>query len=113
MLFATPYAGHVWALEPDPQAYQELYHNVKANPHIADKVTTLQLCISDKPGTLAMHGVPGGSMSTVMEETDKQKAAKGRTEWTVQCMTLDKFIEEKVRRKCVQRMYLLSLLWNI
>ena len=97
MLFAAPYAAHVWGLEPDHQAYRELYYNVKANPQLADKVTTLPLCISNKPGTLTMHGVAGSSMSTLMNETDKQKASKGRSEWTVECTTLDQFVIDKVR----------------
>ena len=40
----------VYALEPDPTAYQQVYWNVKANPHIAAKVTVLNLCISNTTG---------------------------------------------------------------
>ena len=93
MLFSAQYAGRVFALEPDYGAYQELYHNVALNPEVAAKTTVMSFCISDKAGTLTMHGTPGSSMSTVLKETDKQKADKHRTEWTVECMTLDKFVE--------------------
>lgn len=92
VLFAAPYATKVYGLEPDFRAFQELYHNVHANDHLTDKITVLPLCISDKAGTLTMHGQPGSSMSTLMEETDKQKKVAGRTEWTVECMTLDTFV---------------------
>ena len=92
MLFAAPYATKVYGMEPDYRAFQELYHNVHANPHLEDKITVLQLCISDKAGVLKMHGQPGSSMSTLMEETEKQKKISGRTEWEVQCMTLEEFI---------------------
>ena len=94
MLFAAPYANKVYGMEPDFRAFSELYWNVHSNDHLADKITVVPLCISDAPGTLTMHGQPGSSMSTLMEETDKQKKIAGRTEWTVECMTLDTFITQ-------------------
>ena len=35
--------------------------------------------------------------SATVEETEKQKKVKGRTEWTIECTTLDVFIEREVR----------------
>ena len=65
VLFSTPYAGKVYALEPDPLAYKQVYWNVKANPHIAAKVTVQNLCISNSSGKISMWGVQGDSMSTL------------------------------------------------
>jgi FkbM family methyltransferase len=89
--------SQVYALEPDFRAFSELYWNVHANPAFEDKVTVKSLCISDKPGTLTMHGQPGSSMSAIgtVEESDKAKKVKGRTEWTVECTTLDAFVESQ------------------
>ena len=51
-IFASSYAKHVYAMEPDPGAFNELYYNVHMNPHISRNTEVFQLCISDGPGEL-------------------------------------------------------------
>jgi len=90
VLFAGAYADKIYAMEPDPGAYREVYHNVKSNPAIAAKTQLQQLCISDKEGAITMYGSPGDSMSTLFSaESDRKKS--GYTNWQVECTTLDKF----------------------
>jgi hypothetical protein len=68
---------------------------VAANPALAAKITVLNLCISDKAGTLTMRGVPGSSMSQIAGVAEDAKAAKDkkREEWSVDCVTLPQFVE--------------------
>jgi len=97
VLFSTPYAAKVYALEPDLAAFQQVYWNVKANPHIAPKVSVQNLCISNQSGVLKMQGVPGDSMSTlftVQTSTDRKDKPAGWSEWEVRCTTLDQFVKD-------------------
>ena len=96
VLFAAPYASHVYALEPDTSAYRELFWNVRANPAIAARTTVMNLCISNSSAPLTMHGVPGSSMSAIshVKELSHHQKEKGFVTWEVQCMTLDAFVEK-------------------
>ena len=83
----------------DPGAFSELYWNVKMNPALSRKVEMQQLCISDAPGQLQMHGQQGASMSTLLDYPDAKALRKRNgsdyADWTVQCMTLQDFLELK------------------
>lgn len=98
-LFASTYARQVYAMEPDPGAYYELYWNVKMNPAIAAKAETQQLCISDAAGVLEMHGELGSSMSTLLEYPGAADHRKNNNtnyaDFKVECMTLQTFLEAK------------------
>lgn len=90
VLFAAPYSDRVYAMEPDPSAFAEAYHNVQLNPAIAAKTKVQNLCISDKLAAVQMYGSPGDSMSTLFQ-AEKQADKSGYKTWTVECTTLDKF----------------------
>ena len=90
-LFAAAYADQVFAVEPDPEAYREAWHNIELNPALSAKIVRRQLCISDKRGELTLYGSKGDSMSSAFP--DKNGAARYQyTSWTVECTTLDAFI---------------------
>ena len=69
-IYLSPHPGprtaHI-TVRADPGAYNELHYNVAMNPHVSKNTETAQLCISDAPGTLMMHGELGSSMSTLLE----------------------------------------------
>jgi FkbM family methyltransferase len=95
-MFASSYAKHVYALEPDPGAYSELYWNIMMNPHIAQKTSLFQLCISDSRAPLTMFGFPAGSMVTMHNRTgSNDHQQEGFATFTVACMTLDDFLQEQ------------------
>ena len=91
-LFAATYADKVYALEPDMAAYREAHHNIELNAAASAKIDKRQMCISDKAGQLTMYGLPGDSMSSSLPARDPS-ARPGYTSWTVECNTLDAFIE--------------------
>ena len=97
VMFATPYAARVYALEPDPTAYKNVYWNVKANPHIAAKVTVKNLCISNASGSLTMSGVPGDSMSQIqlVQHNNNKNNKKDFSVWQIKCTTLDQFVKDQ------------------
>lgn len=98
-LFASSYAKAVYAMEPDPGAYYELYWNVKMNPAIASKAQTAQLCISDSAGVLEMHGELGSSMSTLLEypgaEDHRKNNNTNYADFKVECMSLQTFLDSR------------------
>lgn len=73
-------------------AYREAHHNFELNPALSAKIDKRQMCISDKAGQLTMYGLPGDSMSSSLPARDPS-ARPGYTSWTVDCTTLDAFIE--------------------
>jgi len=92
-LFAAKYADKVYAIEPDPAAYREAHHNIELNPALSAKIDKRRMCISDKPGQLTLYGAPGDSMSSTFKGNEASQGRKGYTSWTVDCTTLDVFIE--------------------
>lgn len=92
VLFAAHYADKVYALEPDPAAYREAHHNIELNPALSAKIDKRRVCISNKAGELTMYGSPGDSMSSSFPGINPTQR-KGYTQWTVNCVTLDHFIE--------------------
>jgi len=98
-IFASSYARKVYALEPDPGAYNELHYNVAMNPHISRNTETAQLCISDSPGTLMMHGELGSSMSTLLHYPGAEEHIKNNNtyyaDFPVECGTLQMFLESR------------------
>jgi FkbM family methyltransferase len=98
-LFASSYAKHVYALEPDPGAYQELYWNVKMNPNVLSKITTFPMCIADKPGTILMHGIIGSSMPSLLDDPNAEQHRRDNTtgyaDFPVECTTLDLWMNKQ------------------
>lgn len=92
VLFAAHYADKVYALEPDPAAYREAHHNIELNPALSAKIDKRRICISNKAGELTMYGSPGDSMSSSFPGINPTQR-KGYTQWNVNCVTLDSFIE--------------------
>ena len=85
----------MWALEPDPEAFREAWHNIELNPALSAKIERRQLCISDKRGQLTLHGSKGDSMSSAFPDPNPTARAGGYSIWKVECTTLDAFIEEE------------------
>jgi FkbM family methyltransferase len=95
VLFASQYAEKIYALEPDPAAHREAYHNIHLNPAKAAKIDLRRLCISDKPGQLTLYGSPGDSMSSSFPDRNGGANRKDYQSWNVECTTLDTFIESE------------------
>lgn len=93
-LFSASYADQVYAMEPDPEAYREAWHNIQLNPTLSPKIAVRQLCISDKAGKITLHGSKGDSMSSVFASKDPASRYQ-YSSWEVECTTLDAFIESE------------------
>jgi FkbM family methyltransferase len=55
VLYGAHRAKHVYGMEPDPVAYQELVANISLNPTIASKITCLNAALSEKPGHIKLY----------------------------------------------------------
>ncbi|HEY0828709.1 MAG TPA: FkbM family methyltransferase [Bacilli bacterium] len=55
VLYAAHKAKHVYGLEPDPVAFQELVTNISLNPAIAGKVTCLQAALDGRSGNTKLY----------------------------------------------------------
>jgi FkbM family methyltransferase len=55
VLYGAQIAKHVYALEPDPVAYQELIKNININPGFASKITCIKAALEKKPGLTKLY----------------------------------------------------------
>jgi FkbM family methyltransferase len=95
-MFSAPYAKHVYAMEPDPRAYSNVYWNVQANPHIKEKITVQNLCIAGAAGELEMRGRAGDSQSSLLKNAVNPKdQTQEVTTWKVKCVTFDQFLAQE------------------
>lgn len=68
VLYGAHKAKNVFAIEPDPVAYQELIKNIQLNPRISSKVTCINAAIVDRPGHIKLYKRDelGDSMSSIL-----------------------------------------------
>lgn len=91
VLYGANLSKHCYAIEPDPVAFLELSENLELNPHIQDKVTLSNYCISNSIGTTRLF-VPGGkeysgtSVSSTLQSVGNQY-------WDVQTTTLQEIVK--------------------
>lgn len=55
ILYGAQKAEHVYAIEPDPIAYQELTNNLRLNPSIIPKVTCINSALTTSSGTKRLY----------------------------------------------------------
>jgi len=92
-LYAAPFAKHVYALEPDPVAWEEVATNVALNPQYHSRITLYPLCISDARSTRTIYGSGGMSDSHIYRNEDmKRKTNALNAIGEVQCYTLPEFV---------------------
>jgi FkbM family methyltransferase len=91
VLYGAHKAKHVYAIEPDPVAYQELVENLALNPDISSKVTCLQTALSGVSETmpLYMREQFGDSTSSIISTREDQQYLE------VRGMTIEELITEK------------------
>jgi FkbM family methyltransferase len=68
VLYGAQKAKHVYAIEPDPIAYQELINNLQLNPAVTPKVTCVHsaLTASSGPKRLYIRAISGDSSSSII-----------------------------------------------
>jgi FkbM family methyltransferase len=68
ILYCAQKADHVYAIEPDPVAYQELTRNLQLNPSVASKVTCINSALTTRSGTkrLYIREFMGDSSSSII-----------------------------------------------
>lgn len=93
VLFAAQHSTHVYALEPDMQAFSALVANVNANKKLVPNVNIYHECINTQTGPMTFRGL-GDSTSRF---SDSLNWEKGTTvpEWTIPCRTLPEFVEQE------------------
>ena len=75
-------SGHVYAVEPNPEVVELLRHNIAANG-FGDRVTVLQVALSDAEGEVVFHVAPSGDGSSLYA----QESTRGETR--VRAVTAD------------------------
>ncbi|MGE7906603.1 FkbM family methyltransferase [Peribacillus sp. NPDC094092] len=80
VLYGAQKAKHVYAIEPDPIAYQELTKNLKLNDTIFSKVTCINSAMSEKEGniTLFKRNELGDSMSSILPTRSEKDSCEVR-----------------------------------
>jgi FkbM family methyltransferase len=80
VLYGAQIAGHVYAIEPDPTAYQELTSNLRLNPSIMKKVTCINCALASSPGTkrLYVRVFSGDSSSSLVPTLSNKNFTKVR-----------------------------------
>jgi FkbM family methyltransferase len=75
VLYGAHKAKHVYALEPDPVAFQELIYNLDLNPRITSKVTCINAALGEKPGIIKLfqRNSLGDSMSSLIPTSSYEK----------------------------------------
>lgn len=70
-LYATARgAARVWALEPDPVAFEALQRNVALNPDLSARIETVRAAATEKTGPVRMAArtEPGDSTSSILRD---------------------------------------------
>ena len=94
-LYGAHLAKHVYALDPDPVAFDELQYNIRVNPTLKGKIDIHRQCISDNcgPASIGTQSEFGDSMSSLLfGGGDKTIATK--------CITLQGFFKSKNITDC-------------
>jgi FkbM family methyltransferase len=75
VLYGAHKAKHVYALEPDPVAFQELIFNINLNPGITSKVTCINAALGEKSGIIKLfqRNSLGDSMSSLIPTSSYEK----------------------------------------
>ncbi len=94
-LYAARLAKHVYSLDPDPVAFDELQYNVRANPDLKDKISIGRHCISDRcgPTSIGTQSEFGDSMTSLL-------FGDGDKTVTTDCITLPGYFKYKNISDC-------------
>ncbi|PEM05402.1 methyltransferase FkbM [Bacillus cereus] len=87
VLYGANLAKHVYAIEPDPIAFQELKKNLDLNPSISSKITLVHAALSSQTGTINLYkgNEYGDSTSSLIPGNSVHSCI-------VNCMTIDELI---------------------
>ncbi|MES5943912.1 MULTISPECIES: FkbM family methyltransferase [unclassified Bacillus cereus group] len=87
VLYAANLAKHVYAIEPDPIAFQELNNNLHLNPLVSPKITLIQAALSPQTGTTNLYkGNEYGDSTSSLIPANSDHAC------VVNCITIDELI---------------------
>lgn len=93
VLFAAQFSKHVYALEPDQQAFSALVANVNANSDLVSNVQLFHECINTESGPMTFRG-KGDSTSRFSSTLNVGNVAN-LPEWTIACRSLPEFIAQE------------------
>lgn len=95
-LFAAIFSNHVYALEPDHNAFSGLVANVNANSHLEKHIELYNECINTETGPMTFRGI-GDSTSRFRDDRGVSTWGNRETrhEWTISCRTLPEFIQQE------------------
>lgn len=95
VLFAAQYSKHVYALEPDQQAFSALVANVNANSKLVPNVQLYHECINTVSGPMTFRG-QGDSTSRFSDSLNVEwENVRNSPEWTIPCRALPEFIAQE------------------
>ncbi|PGV59428.1 methyltransferase FkbM [Bacillus cereus] len=89
VLYGAHLAKHVYAVEPDPIAFQELNKNLTLNPSISSNITSINAALAEKTGTtnLYIRSEYGDSTPSLIPTISDNSC-------TVDCITIHELINK-------------------
>lgn len=89
VLYGAHLAKHVYAIEPDPIAFQELNKNLTLNPSISSNITSINAALAEKTGTtnLYIRSEYGDSTPSLIPTISDNSC-------TVDCITIHELINK-------------------
>eukprot|EP00542_Grammatophora_oceanica_P014612 CAMPEP_0194049546 /NCGR_PEP_ID=MMETSP0009_2-20130614/30745_1 /TAXON_ID=210454 /ORGANISM="Grammatophora oceanica, Strain CCMP 410" /LENGTH=362 /DNA_ID=CAMNT_0038695731 /DNA_START=36 /DNA_END=1124 /DNA_ORIENTATION=- len=101
IIFAAKRAKKLYAMEPDPAAFDSLCKNVAANRKLGydKKIEIQRRCVSTSKEHIRMSGIGGGGSALLVDDLDKherifQEKNLVHPSFDVPCNTLDSFLTE-------------------
>jgi FkbM family methyltransferase len=102
ILFAAKRSKALYAMEPDPAAFDSLCKNIQANRALGydQKIHVERRCVSTKREDIEMKGIGGGGSALQVDDLAKHTERQARAKippvptFTAPCDTLDAFLTE-------------------
>jgi len=94
-LYSTYLSKKVYALEPDPIAFNELKNNVLLNTDLKDKIELHKKCLNDKSGKVRFGNVAKGG-----DSTSSLYYGNLENSWIVDGITFDEFVKQNNITDC-------------
>ena len=95
VLYGVQFAKKVYAIEPDPIAFDELEKNVLLNPSLKEKIRLYKKCIYNKTQKVKFGSMTGGG-----DSISSLRHADSKISWEVDGITIEDFIKENKIDDC-------------
>jgi len=95
VLYGAQVARYVYAVEPDPPAFQTLVQNIALNPDLKEKISVYNGCISDSNSKVRF-----GTRTTFGDSASSMLYAEDDNTITVSGITFDAFVEHYAITDC-------------